>query len=94
METVSEKMLQKLFTETVKGIEKRVSSEEACAADFNAAISLLKLNNITVNPDQSETLDELRNRIEEKRNKRKARIAELSNDEITNIVDFRKRENE
>jgi len=79
-------MLQDLFAETVKGIEKRVKSEEACAADFNAAIALLKLNNITVDPENSETLKQLQNTLEEKRAKRKARVAGLTSEEESNII--------
>lgn len=86
MSKVNEGMLQDLFAETVKGIEKRVKSEEACAADFNAAIALLKLNNITVDPENSETLKQLQNTLEEKRAKRKARVAGLTAEEESNII--------
>lgn len=78
-----------MFEKTVSGLTKRISSEEACAADFNAAISLLKLNNITVSPEQSATLDELQKTLEEKRAKRKARVAGLTQEETSNIVEVK-----
>lgn len=96
MKEVTEDTMQKLFESTVSGIQKRIESEEACAADFNAAIALLKLNNITVNPETSESVNKLRDKLEEKRERRKARVAgngivdALTEEESKNILQFKK----
>lgn len=67
--------LQKvLLLEVTKGLLKRIQDGEATGAEFSAAINLLKNNNVTTNIETDTNMSELEQRINEIKNKRKAKI--------------------
>lgn len=82
---ISEDVLQKLFSETVDALRDKISSGEANSSDFNAAISMLKNNNITVAPDCDDSIDELEKLI--KTNRDKSNKAKLTKGEFSDMMD-------
>lgn len=60
----NESELGLLHSAVAKALKDRIGSEDATAADLNAAIKFLKDNNITATPEANRALNELKNELE------------------------------
>lgn len=85
--------LEKLFSETTKGLFVRIISDQATAAEFSAAVNLLKNNNISVSQDTDDELKKLEEALNNRRKKNKMTSQdeeELKDTINNNIVTFKK----
>ena len=69
--TANVDLLGQLHVAVAEGLLKRITSGEATAADFGAAITMLKNNSITAQPEGDSALADLKRLMEERNKGRK-----------------------
>lgn len=90
MSKATEEALSNLHGAIAEELTRRITKNEASAADIGAAIKFLKDNSITVSVEDNKQMQHLKDKLDERARKRKLRIvgstSALSDDEADEVI--------